>query len=119
MKKALKKLTVLSIVFTSLTSLVPLRVGAQTLYCQFKVNLDLASDFNVETQLQKRVQVTDFDEAVSYVTETTPDHFSIEMYLPGHDLRIYSEGVLTSNQDHLTASAWARDRIVELSCQKK
>lgn len=64
-----------------------------------------------------RTKVFDLDQSVVYLTQKR-DLYSLEMFIPGLEQRIYSEGALTEKQP-LTLALWTRDQLLEVRCSTK
>lgn len=92
--------------------------SAIQLKCHTLINLEEVAVSVVETKINQRVIVQDGTEAVSYITEKNDGLYSLESYLYNYDMRIYSEGPITSERS-LSLSAWTRDVIYEVKCQIK
>lgn len=93
-------------------------VFAATLECRVLINLDIVNEIKVVTTLKNKMQIGKHEQIISYVTETAVDVFSVEAFIPELDARIYSEGTLKFPAESLTAAAWARDVLADVSCKK-
>lgn len=93
-------------------------VFAATLECRVLINLDIVNEVKIITTLKSKIPIGKHEQIISYVTETAPDVFSVEAFIPELDARIYSEGPLKSSSEALTATAWARDVLADVSCKK-
>ena len=92
-------------------------VKASVLECKSLINSDMVGGATVATVLKNKELITKDEKVVSYVTETAPEMFSVEVYIPSLDLRIYGEGPIHLNES-LNATAWARDLLVDVVCKK-
>ncbi|MGZ3690396.1 MAG: hypothetical protein ACXVAX_02760 [Pseudobdellovibrio sp.] len=95
-----------------------LNVKAATFECQTFLNLDVISSQVIETKLKDKVDVDSTDVARSYMTEKADNTFMLEVYLPDHEMRIYSEAAVTAENATITASMWARDQMIDVVCRK-
>lgn len=93
-------------------------ISAATLHCRVLINLDIVNESKVLTTLQNKMSIGKHNQIISYVTEIGPDVFSVEAFIPELDIRIYSEGPLKSSSESLTATAWTRDVLADVSCKK-
>lgn len=93
-------------------------VLSANLDCQVRINLDEVSNSVVVTSVGNKILITENSQLVSFVTETAQDVYSIEAFIPAIDARIYSEGILINTGENLTATAWARDVLADVSCKK-
>lgn len=93
-------------------------VFSATLECKVVLNLDIVDKSTVVTFLKHKSLIAEHSQIISYVTEMSPDFFSIEAFIPSLDTRIYSEGVLKNSDETLTATAWARDILADVICKK-
>lgn len=106
------KLLVLLFIFISCS------VNAAVLECTGLVNLDIVSKVKLETSVNIKILIDKTQKFTSYVTELRPDVFSVEVFLPDLEIRIYSEGALSKLNDSLTATAWSREVLVDVVCKK-
>jgi hypothetical protein len=67
-----------------------------------------------ELSQDARVKAFDLDQSAVYLTHKK-DFYSLEMFIPGLEQRIYSEGSLTDKQP-LTLVLWTRDQLLEVRC---
>lgn len=95
-----------------------INVFAATLECQVQKNLDVIKHSILVTSMKDKILIAGDFQLISFVTETTPDVFSIEVFVPELDARIYSEGSLKEPGKILVASVWARDVLADVSCKK-
>lgn len=93
-------------------------VFAATLECNTRINLDAVANSTVITSLKTKNLIGRQLEVISYVTETANDFFSIEVYLPALDSRIYSEGAMRVSGETLSVTAWTREILAEVTCKK-
>lgn len=93
-------------------------VKASDLECKTLVNLDVVGQNKVTTQLSQKVLIDQLSEITSYVTETKPDFYSLEAFIPSLEMRIYSEAKLNKIDDTITLSAWARNIMLDVICKK-
>lgn len=93
-------------------------VFAATLECRASINLDIVNEAKVVTSLKNKMLIGRHGQIISYVTEIAEGVFSVEAFIPELDTRIYSEGPLSSADESLTATAWARDVLADVSCKK-
>lgn len=93
-------------------------VFAAVLECRVRINLDIVNEVKVMTTLKNKMPIGKHEQIISYVTEIADDVFSVEAFIPELDSRIYSEGPLKSPGESLTATAWARDVLADVSCKK-
>ena len=106
------KITVVALLF-------PFVVHAALLECKNLVNLEVVSEGSVTPVKKVKLLVSTSDEVVSYVTETGPEQYLVEAYLPNLQMRIYSEGSISKPDQTLTASAWDRSLMVDVICKKQ
>lgn len=93
-------------------------VSAAVLECRARINLDIVNEVKVATTPKNKMQIGKHSQIISYVTETADNVFSVEAFIPEIDTRIYSEGPLNTPDESLTATAWARDVLADVSCKK-
>ena len=86
--------------------------------CQTFHNLDAVSSQTITTTLNQRLPVDQTDLAHSFLKETAYNTYSLEVYLPQHDMRIYSEATVNQTNMTIAASVWARDAIIEVVCRQ-
>ena len=91
---------------------------AAALECRALINRDIVTEAKVVTSLKNKISIGRHSQIISYVTEIEEDVFSVEAFIPELDTRIYSEGPLKTPGESLTAAAWARDVLVDVSCKK-
>lgn len=89
-----------------------------TFECQTFLNLDVISAQIVKTEVKVKTPVDQTDVAVSYLTEKANNAFTLEVFLPLSEMRIYSEGTVSEASQTITASAWAREYMVDVVCRK-
>lgn len=102
----------LSLVLVSLTA------QSATLECKSFINLDEVTNSNVITSLKKQVLIDKVDEITTYVTETKPNVFSLEAFIPMLEQRIYSEAALNNIDEEIKSTAWSRDILVDVVCKR-
>ncbi|MEQ1723372.1 MAG: hypothetical protein ABL930_09365 [Pseudobdellovibrio sp.] len=95
-----------------------LNTQAATLECKSFINLDEVTSSAVVTSLKNKVLIDKVDEITSYVTETSPNVFSLEAFIPSLEMRIYSEAALNNVGEVLKATAWAREILVDVICKR-
>ena len=91
---------------------------AATLECETLVNLDVVTSGSVSPVKNVKLKVSEVPEVSAFVTETGPESYLVEAYLPSLQMRIYAEGSLRSLSEKLTASAWDRSLMVDVVCKK-
>lgn len=91
--------------------------SAATFECQTFQNLDVVSSQIVNTEIGVRVEFDETSFTKSYLKQKNNYEFSLEVYLPQHDMRIYSEASVLPQQT-ITASLWARDVIIDVVCRQ-
>lgn len=89
-----------------------------TFECQTFLNLDVISAQIVITELKTKIPVDQTDVAVSYLTEKPGSAYTLEVFLPYSEIRIYSESTVISAGQAISASAWAREYMVDVVCRK-
>jgi hypothetical protein len=74
----------------------------------------------VQTQIElpqnTRTKIFDLDESPVYLTQKK-EFYSLEMFIPGLEQRIYAEGTMSEKQP-LSLSLWTRDQLLEVRCQQ-
>ena len=103
------------IIFASL--LAP-NAQSATLECQSLVNLNSVGSGTVTPVKNLKLKVSEDSEVTAFVTETGPENYLVEAYLPTLQMRIYAEGSLHNTSEKLTASAWDRSLMVDVVCKK-
>ena len=91
---------------------------AATFECQTFLNLDVISAQVVKTEIRSKVDVDNTYIAHSFLTQKENNVYLLEVYLPEHDMRIYSEATVIENNTTITASLWTRDDMVDVVCRK-
>lgn len=106
--------------FTLIAAFLTLSVSAfaSQFECQTFHNLDVVSSQVVTTALNQRLPVDETDLAHSFLKESADNAYSLEVYLPEHDMRIYSEATVNKTNMTIAASVWARDAIIEVVCRQ-
>jgi len=89
-----------------------------TFECQTFLNLDVISAQIVKTEVKVKTPVDQTDVAVSYLTEKANNGFTLEVFLPLSEIRIYSEATINDAGQSITSSAWTRDYMVDVVCRK-
>ncbi|MCC2679557.1 MAG: hypothetical protein K0R29_2133 [Pseudobdellovibrio sp.] len=89
-----------------------------TFECQTFLNLDVISAQIVKTEVKVKTPVDQTDVAVSYLTEKANNAFTLEVFLPLSEIRIYSEATITDAGQSITSSAWTREYMVDVACRK-
>jgi hypothetical protein len=90
-----------------------------TLECETLINLEPVVSGSVTTVKNSKLQVSHHPDAIAFVTETGPENFLVEAFLPSLQMRIYAEGALRTTNEKLTASAWSREFMVDVTCKLK
>lgn len=88
-----------------------------TLDCKSVVNLKEVSHSSIVTSLQNKILVNRDEQVSSYVTETSPNVFTLEAFIPKLEIRIYSKAILNNSNELLTTSLWDRDIMVDVECK--
>lgn len=91
---------------------------ATSFECTTYKNLDAISSQFVETKIGQRLAVDETEIAVTFLKQTSEQAYSLEVYLPQHDMRVYSEATLANTESVITASVWMRDMLIEVSCRQ-
>lgn len=107
-----------SLIILSVLVLTALTAHSATLECKSFINLDEVTNSNVITSLKKQVLIDKVDEITTYVTETKPNVFSLEAFIPALEQRIYSEAALNNLNDEIKSTAWAREILVDVVCKR-
>lgn len=93
-------------------------VFAAKLECLVLINLDVVTKSTISTSLMSKVPIVNHQEIISYVTETSPDTFSLEAFVPSLDARIYSEASMSKTEEKISAVLWSREILAEVVCKK-
>lgn len=91
-------------------------VFAAEFKCRTLINLQEVSSNTIKTDGAKKIAIDDGMEAISYISEKADGTYMLEAYMYNYDMRLYSEGPVTSERD-LSLSMWSRDVIYEVSCR--
>lgn len=94
------------------------KAQSATLECRSLVNLNEVTSGSVATAKNVKLKVSEVPEVSAFVTETGPENFLVEAYLPTLQMRVYAEGTLHDASEKLTASAWDRSLMVDVVCKK-
>ena len=86
--------------------------------CGLFYNLDRISDNVVETKLANKVLITKTDEATAYLNQKKENEFEIEVYLPEHQMRIYSQAELSLGKAQISISNWSRESLIDVVCTR-
>ena len=86
--------------------------------CQSFLNLDNTASRIVETKMDEKISAVRSDEATAYLTEKSGDRYILEVFIPESEMRIYAEGSVVQKEQTLTASAWTRAYIIDVTCRK-
>lgn len=89
-----------------------------TLKCKSFVNLKETASLVVTTELGRKISLVSSDEFASFLTENKPDYFSLEVFVPSLEARVYSESTLSNSGQTLTATIWDRDILISMTCDK-
>lgn len=90
---------------------------ASPVECEIKSNLTLVMKVEVQTLNSEKVLIGEYSGVRAYITQKSEELFSVEVFLPDYEMRIYAEGDLKSDSHTLTASYWGRDSMLDVSCQ--
>lgn len=112
MRIALLPTALLALSLTALSS----AALAKPLHCEIKENGSLVYAGQVNTARHKKIAIGQTPELYAYVTESENASFTLEGFLVNYDARVYAEGVLKNRNDHLTASLWTRQLLIDIQC---
>lgn len=101
--------TILTVVLMSFT----LQAQA-SVKCVGKISGVVAIEKQFDIPEGSRTKIFELDQSVVYLTHKK-DFYSLEMFVPALEQRVYSEGTLTEKQP-LTLALWTRDQLLEISC---
>jgi hypothetical protein len=98
-----------------------LSLGAQAerFDCGLYYNLEQISDNVVQTKLSEKVLITKTDLATAYLNQSKLNEFEIEVYLPEHEMRVYSQADLYSGKAQISISTWSRKSLIDVVCKRK
>lgn len=65
-----------------------------------------------------KVLIAKQQDIISYVTETAPDTFSLETFVPSLDARIYSDASIGKSEEKISTVLWSREILAEVVCKK-
>ena len=102
-------ITLATLAFSSFAS-------AATLNCHIDINNDPLLQTQVETKTKTKVKTGEVDSVTAYVTEKVDGIYTLEAFLASSETRIYSEGMIKTNGDRLSASVWSRDILLDIEC---
>jgi hypothetical protein len=86
--------------------------------CGLYYNLDRISDNVVETKMSEKVLITKTDEATAYLNQKKSNDFEIEVYLPEHQMRVYSQAELSLGKAQISISTWSRESLIDVICKR-
>ena len=86
--------------------------------CGLYYNLDRISDSVVESKLSDKVLIAKTDEATAFLNHKKANDFEIEVYLPEHEMRVYSQADLSSGKAQISLSTWSRQSIIDVVCKR-
>lgn len=91
---------------------------ARTLTCEIKINSSVVARGKLNSQLQQKVPIIRLQSAAFFVTEKPNNFFSMEVYLPAYEARVFGEGHLRNPEDRVSVSFWSREALLEANCQQ-
>lgn len=86
--------------------------------CGLFYNLDRISDSLVESKLSEKVLITKNYEATAYLNQKKANDFELEVYLPEHEMRVYSQADLSSGKAQISLSTWSRQSLIDVVCKR-
>lgn len=92
--------------------------NSATFECQTFLNLDVISTQIATTEPKIKVLVDQTDVAVTYLTEKADNFFTLEVFLPYSQMRIYSEATVSVTSQTISSTAWTREYMVDVACRK-
>lgn len=102
--------------FCSIALLIGLTTQAQAaIKCTGEKSGAVVIENQFDTSLNARIKAFELDGSAVYLTQKK-DFYSLEMFIPSLEQRIYSEGAI--EKQPLTLVLWTRDQLLEVHCQQ-
>lgn len=86
--------------------------------CGLYYNLDRISDHIIEPKLTEKVLIAKTDEATAFLNQKKLNEFEIEVYLPEHEMRVYSQADLSLAKAQISLSTWSRQSLIDVVCKR-
>ena len=91
---------------------------ADSFDCGLYYNLDRISDNVVETKIGVKALITKTDEATAYLNQKKENEFEIEVFLPEHQMRVYSQAELSLGKAQISITNWSRESLIDVICKR-
>jgi hypothetical protein len=116
--------SILKLPSLALVSVIAIALNCQTalgksVSCQIKLNDSIVSRLTVKSNPRQKVSIGNVEGVSAYLTERGSQNFEIEAFIARYDLRIYAQGSLKTATDHVIASLWGRDSLVDIESSQQ
>jgi hypothetical protein len=86
--------------------------------CSNQINGQEVSQVQMKTKVGSRIEISDESDFISYMSERSPNEFTLEFYSREDEIRVYSEASVINEKDSITAATWSHAKMITVKCHK-